>query len=186
MDNAIKQVLLSALVFLPAACGHKGGTVEVEGIVLSQNISADLSLSRARISLKELELEGGTEQDDRDADVENVELELGIANTGTPVLIESADIGTYHTLKLDLSGLLIEGTARGGAFTFTSTIGSEVELVLDPEIDVPASGTAAVAINFNAESWFQGEDGAPLDPADPADRKAIERSILFSMSAELK
>jgi hypothetical protein len=181
----MKQMMVSAVVFL-AACGGAQGVVEIEGVALTQTLPDGLSISRARISLAELEIEGGTEEDDRDADLKSVELEIALAGAGSPIRVESVEAGTYHTLGLEISGILVEGTVRGETFSFTSSIAQELTLALDPEVDVGEAGSAAVAVSFDIASWFQNEDGSILDPNNAGDQKVIEARILSSMTATQK
>lgn len=187
MANTTKSLMLSGvMVILAAACGGESGEVTIEGVALSQALPEGLTISLARVSFAEVEVEGGTAEDDRDGDVKDVALELGFEGAAVGIVVPEVEVGTYHTLGLELSGILIEGTVRGNAFSFTNTLAPEIKLALEPEIDVPASGSAEISISIDVASWFVAEDSSLLDPSSVDHRSAIEARIIASLMAAQK
>ena len=163
------------------------GELRIESVpsVLSpeqnQTPGAETTIERAQIGVSEIELEGGAD-DEREASMGDGVIDVVLGGNPTTVAVDSVEAGSYHTLGIELKTITVEGTHAGAPFTFTSNIEPEVEFGLDPEVDVPAKGSASAGVSFDVPAWFRDADGNALDPNDAANQAAIESSILRSMA----
>ena len=183
MKTSMALALLSG--GLPACTGETG-ELRINSVRSAQTEvpAAGLSVSRALIEVSEIEIEGGTEADEREASMGEGAIDVALGGEPTTVAVDSVEAGSYHTLGIEIKKITVEGTRDGNAFTFTSEIEPEVEFRTDPEVDVPAKGSASVGISFRVDEWFRDEAGNALDPSDRANQGAIEKAILGSMAAD--
>lgn len=211
---------LIAGIALLAGCTETG-TLNVDGQLSESSASlttpgsgrlelgGDLVITRARIAVSEIELEGGSEEDEREAAMGASVVDLELGGAPTRVRVGEAEAGAYHTLGVELhvadgalmflagsrsddladlargepASILVEGTLQGQSFEFRSRLTPEAEFPLEPPVDVPAGGSASVAIVFDVASWFMNADGSVLDPRLPENHTAIDGKILASIAA---
>lgn len=77
--------------------------------------------------------------------------------------------------------LVISGRLPGGApFTYESSV---AVVLVRPATYRMGLNHNNVTINVELNKWFQGPDGVPLDPNDPAAKATIESNILQSIDA---
>lgn len=197
MTNPCTAYLGAAILLV--GCG-KTGRLELEGEVgtASQALASDativlgagdLVIQSARVSVSEIELEGGKEGrlSEREAELGPAEIDLELGGGPTLVATDHVEAGKYHTLGIELvqngDSILVSGVYRDAPFTWASSMGHEVEFRLDPQVDVPADGEAVAGVVFEVGHWFTSANGAVLDPTDPANQAAIEARILDSLAA---
>lgn len=184
-----------------AGCGPSG-TLEVDSKlteITAQGVKptaeglkftgGDLVLTSVRVAVSEIELEGGTEQDEREAEMGAATIDVALDGKPTSVTVDTVDAGAYHTLGIELERSLndasieVKGTYKGRAFTFRSGLDKEVEFRLKPEVTVPENGSATVAVSFDVGHWFKLHSGHVIDPTDPTQKGLIEAQILTSLAA---
>lgn len=185
------------LTILATGC-TESGKLKVEGKVGqqtatlasgAQSLELDdgrLVLMLAHVRVREIEFEGGTEDDEREAELGRATIPLALDGSLTPVAASEVEAGSYHTVGLELRksrGIVVQGSYDGADFEFTSDMSPELEFRLDPQVVVPANGEASVGVQFNVDEWFTAADGSVLNPADAANKGAIEQRILASFSA---
>ena len=193
-----KPHLFPAVLALSGAFACNGnGNLQVDGRLAENSASqgtetglplgdGTLVIERASVAVSEIEFEGGEEESDElEASVGGGTIDLALDGSKTKVTADSVESGTYHTLGMELrsGGVVVEGTYADNAFTYRSDVSPELEFRLDPPVEVPAGGDAAVGVEFDVASWFTAPDGSALDPSDEANRGAIEASIRASMAA---
>jgi hypothetical protein len=152
-----------------------------------------------------VKLETGSDGTIDFVDERSVVVELNL--DGAPVLALSADApsGLYKELEiavdklerghpeeqllirahpdLDNASVLVAGTVqRDGvteSFVFATDLDIDLELEFVPPlaIDVSEEPGLLVLIELDLSGWFRSPSGRLLDPADPADRSAIEGNI---------
>jgi hypothetical protein len=146
-----------------------------------------LVITSASVRVSEIELEGGTEDDELEAELGSGVIRLALDGGPTTVVSDQVDAGSYHTLGLELrggqGGILVEGTYDDAPFTFDSGLRPELEFPLDPKVVVPPDGQTSVAVTFDVAAWFGDPGGDVLDPSESANQGAIEQRILASMAA---
>jgi hypothetical protein len=199
----IRKVLVCSLV--SAALGCTGsGKLKLEGKLSETSVSegssarsmpvgdGTLVIERARISVSELEFEGGDESDELESELGAAVIDLALDGTPTAVTAESVEAGDYHTFGMELrrggpgdfagtdpASIIVDGTYAGREFSYRSAIAPELEFPI--AVNVPEGGEARAAVPFDVAAWFVGADGVVLDPADPAARSTIESRILDSL-----
>jgi hypothetical protein len=192
-----KTRLFPAVLALSGAFACNGnGNLQVDGRLAETSASqgtesslplgdGTLVIERASVAVSEIEFEGGEEEDELEAEVGGGTIDLALDGSKTKVTADSVESGTYHTLGMELrsGGIVVDGTYAENAFTYRSNVNPELEFRLDPPVEVPAGGDAAVGVEFDVASWFVAADGSVLDPSDEANRDAIEASIRASMAA---
>ena len=193
-----KTQLFPAVLALTGAFACNGnGNLQVDGRLAENSASqgtetslplgdGTLVIERASVAVSEIEFEGGEEESDElEASVGGGTIELALDGSKTKVAADSVESGTYHTLGMELrsGGIVVVGTYADTAFTYRSDVSPELEFRLEPPVEVPAGGDAAVGVEFDVASWFVGLDGSVLDPTDAANRSAIETNIRSSMAA---
>lgn len=195
-------LVLTTLLALPA-CGETGklrldgqmaGATPETGAA-SQGLTLGdgrLVIAGARIAVSEIELEGGGEGDELEAEMGSAVIDLKIDGTPTTVAVGEVDAGTYHTLGLEFtrrdldgasSSLVVSGTYEGEPFVFRSSWAPEAEFPLSPDVTVPAGGEATAGVIFDVASWFTEADGSVANPADSAYQARIEQRLVDSISA---
>jgi hypothetical protein len=151
-----------------------------------------LVIDRARVAVSEIELEGGSEDDELEAEMGGAVIDLELGGKPTTVTVGEVETGTYHTLGLELTvvdlggkpaSILVEGTYDGAAFAFRSGWAPEAEFPLKPNVVVPAKGTATAGVTLDVASWFSEPDGSVINPSDPASQSRIEGRVIASISA---
>jgi hypothetical protein len=151
-----------------------------------------LVISRARISVSEIELEGGEEEDELEAEMGPAVIDLNLDGAPTQVAVADVEAGRYHTLGLEFAtrtwdgqkaSILVDGSYEGTPFAFRSAWTPEAEFPLSPEVAVPANGEATAGVTFDVASWFSRADGTVIDPTDAASQEAIEGRVMASISA---
>lgn len=192
-----KSHLFPAVLALSGALACNGnGNLQVDGRLAENSASqgtetslplgdGTLVIERASVAVSEIEFEGGEEEDELEAEVGGGTIDLALDGAKTKVAADSVESGTYHTLGMELrsGGVVVAGTYAGTAFTYRSSVSPELEFSLDPPVEVPAGGDAAVGVEFDVASWFVAPGGSVLDPTDEANRDAIETNIRASMAA---
>ncbi len=151
--------------------------------------------------------DGGGETDQEHHDKECADVRLAPMLLEPPVDASakaqfSVDLpeGTYQEMKIQIhkptpskrdSALLadhpefqgisikVTGTFNGAAFTFTTPVTAEVEVELPTPVEVVAGTPAAVTLQVDLSTWFNGEGGALLSPIQPTEqtRHRIEQNI---------
>jgi hypothetical protein len=192
-----KTHLFPAIVALSGAMACNGnGNLQVDGRLAESSASqgnetnlplgdGTLVIERAGVAVSEIEFEGGEEEDELEASVGGGTIDLALDGSSTKVAADSVESGTYHTLGMELrsGGVVVEGTYADAPFTYRSNVSPELEFRLEPPVEVPADGDAAVGVEFDVASWFTAADGSVLDPSAEANRGAIEANIVASLAA---
>jgi hypothetical protein len=198
-----RKLLICSLVSLAAGCTGTG-KLKLVGKLSEASVSegssarslpvgdGTLVVTSARISVSELEFEGGDESDEMEAELGAGVIDLALDGAPTSVATESVEAGSYHTFGMELrrggpgefggaepASIIVDGTYAGREFSYRSGVAPELEFPIS--VDVPSGGEARAAVPFDVAAWFVGSDGVTLDPTDPAVRDAIEGRILDSM-----
>lgn len=162
------------------------------------------SLTEIKFVVEELELESATE-DSMDFEVENLIVNLPLDGSRIQLTSQPISAGFYDEFELEIEhdedaqvfedpdfydgdkrfSLVVKGIYNGEEFMFRSDEDFEIELELNPALEIADnSGSAQVAINIDNSAWFLDSEGNPLDPTDPANYEAINENIEQSFDAE--
>jgi hypothetical protein len=168
------------------ACTAEIGELRIDSVRSAQTETpaTGFDVQRARIAVSEIEIEGGTEKEEREASMGDGVIEVALGGDPTTVAVDSVEAGPYHTLGIEIKHITVDGTKDGKPFKFESNLKKEIEFRIEPEVDVPAKGTATVGLKFRVSEWFTDASGKILDPSDAGNQGAIESAILASMAAD--
>jgi hypothetical protein len=204
----MKKSLVLALLALIAACSASSNSslslsARAGGVSTTTTTPAatGISVSRIRIALREIELRSRDGSKRAEIEVGPVLIDLGAADLSGgvhKVLDSSVPAGTYdkiefkiHTLESSISAsgaddlvrarasILVDGTFNTKAFQFASAVEAEQELEGSFVIDAKSQN---ITIDIDPTGWFLSGTTV-LDPADPANRPAIEANIARSLAA---
>lgn len=162
------------------------------------------SLTEIKFVVEELELESATE-DSMDFEVENLIVNLPLDGSKIQLTSQAIPAGFYDEFELEIEhdedaqlfddpdfydgdksfSIVIKGIYNGEEFIFRSEEDFEIELEMNPALEISEStGSAQVAINIDTSAWFLDSQGNPLDPTDPANYTTINENIEQSFDAE--
>jgi hypothetical protein len=196
---SMKSCTTVGALLLLAGCGETG-KLRVDSQIAETSLAATsadgttlvvgdgtLVIDSAALSVSEIEFEGGSEEDELEAELGSAHVPLALDGGPTTVAADDVDVGTYHTLGLELrsggNSIAVTGTYAGAPFRFISGLSPELEFPLSPPVEVTADGEASVAVIFDLAAWFTDANGAVIDPNDSANHATIESRILSSMAA---
>jgi hypothetical protein len=170
-----------------------------------------IELDRSGTSSCVAEIEqAGDDHADVGAECEDVQrvpvvVDVPVDNTLHAVLNVPLSEGTYAELEAKLepasttatafnganpnlvgNSVRIEGTYKGNAFVFTSSMRRSLEMKFDPPLVIDAT-TKNATISFDAAKWFLDSNGAVIDPTTATDgsnaKQQIEDNIQRSFHA---
>ncbi len=89
-----------------------------------------------------------------------------------------SDAAAFNTANPNLVGksVRIEGTYKGAAFVFTSSVRRGLEMRFDPPLVIDET-TKNATVSFDVAKWFLDSNGAVIDPATATDGSAAKRHI---------
>ena len=89
-----------------------------------------------------------------------------------------SDATAFNTANPTLVGksVRIEGTYKGAAFVFTSSVRRSLEMRFDPPLVIDAT-TKNATVSFDAAKWFVDSNGAVIDPSTATDGSAARQQI---------
>src|SRR5256885_1219691 len=208
----MKKLLVLPLVALVAACsgGAQNSSLSLSARAGALSSAAStttpsatgVSLTRIRVALRDLELRSRDGKNRAEIALGPIVVDLGSADLSSAglekVLDATVPAGTYDKIKLKIhrlqsadnvagaddlvkasASILIDGTFNGTAFQFATALEAEQELEGKFVIDAT---TQNITLNFDPANWFVSGTTA-LDPADPANKLAIEANIRSSLAA---
>lgn len=128
--------------------------VTIAGHVIAVN-SIDLTLSELEIegfNNAETEIKGGT-------------MLVALPVNGSLVTPVSATVapGVYHKLELKVRTVRIRGTFDGQAFDVTVGVDEDLEMSIDPPLEVRELSQANLTVAVQISNWFRAGDGGALD-----------------------
>jgi len=157
----------------------------------------DFEIQEVRFFVEEMELESVTE-DSLDFEVENFIVNLPL--DGSPLTITERVIpqGLYDEFELEVErpddddievndpdfrdengsySVVVKGLYKGEEFTYRSREDFEIEMDLNPPLEITGSESTSLVINIDVNSWFKDSDGMDLDPKDFNNSELIDDNI---------
>lgn len=134
----------------------------------------DLPLDGNKVSVSTGQIPTGTYR--------QVEVEIGPAEEGSDIQDTTLVEGNADSLRYSMA---IHGTAGGNEFTFKTHKEFEVEIPLNPAVEVTdTTQSANIDLTVDPSDWFKDpETGDYLDPNDPDNHNVIESNIAHSFKA---
>ncbi|WP_069130262.1 hypothetical protein [Rhodohalobacter halophilus] len=163
----------------------------------SNEHSNTLEISEVKMFIEEMEL-GSVMDDSLD-----FEIEYFIANLpldGSPLVITEKQIpaGLYDEFELEIEkpddddvevndpdfrdetgsySLVVKGLFNGEEFTFRSREDFEIDIDLNPPLEVTENESSTLVISIDVNSWFKDRNGEYLDPKDYSNTERINETI---------
>lgn len=160
-------------------------------------------IQQIMLFVEEMELES-IQNDSLDFEIENFIVNLPI--DGSPFVLteqefpagiydefeieiekpDDLDVNVNNTAFRDETGsysIVVRGLFNEVEFTFRSSEDFEIELDLDPPLEIRDGEVAQLTLSVDISSWFKGVDGEDLDPKDPANTEQINKNIEASFEA---
>ncbi|MGD8749397.1 MAG: hypothetical protein PVI44_13115 [Balneolaceae bacterium] len=176
----------------------------------SSTIQAVDSLIEVKLLVKKLELKNSMEEDSLDFEVRDFVADLPLDGSAYAITSAQVPTGVYDKFEVKIhkpengstvqdtsffnnSGnseeetgysIVIRGISNGEKFTYKSNKDFELEMELNPPLEVTDTTSASVAINIDPASWFKDSAGNALDPNNPDNQEAINENIRQSFHAE--
>lgn len=161
-------------------------------------------LTEVKLLVEELELESAMDEDSLDFEAEDLIANLPLDGSEFTLSSEMVPEGIYDEFELEVENddsnvsdpdfynghddgysLVIKRVYNGEEFTYRSDEDFEIELELNPPLEVTANGSSfTVNINIDPSGWFTDSQGQPLDPTDPANEDEIDDNIEDSFEAD--
>src|SRR6266550_3364698 len=88
----------------------------------------------------------------------------------------------FEGVSVKVVGVLKDSGGTDHAFTFISHMKAPIHADFDSSVTVDAN-SMNLTINVDVTSWFKNRSGAIIDPTNPENQRAIERSIRASLRA---
>jgi hypothetical protein len=203
--NSFRVVLACALVCACSGSSQSSDklSLSVQGAALPADAGTAAAISRIRLSVASLKLEGPADGADAGV-IQEIEISggpflvdlSGTALSGSLQQVFDTDVpaGSYRELSVTIApatgaalgdlaaqgdSLIVDGTFNGAPFSFSSKL--TVTEKKEGTFTVGADSNN-VTLSFDSSGWF-GTAAAPLDPAVAANAPAIEANIAASLSA---
>lgn len=164
-----------------------------------------IELTEVKMLVEELELESSVDSDSLDFEVDDLIVNLPLDGSEFELTRSEVPEGLYDEFEMEIEqpdnsssiddtdfydetgngySIVIKGTYSGEDFTYRTDEDFELEMELDPPLDITADSSPSVAIQVDPSGWFKDENGNDLDPNDSASAKQIEENIKKSFNVE--
>lgn len=162
----------------------QAGQTSAKSTSLADSANSGIVLNEVKLFIEEMELES-VQSDSLDLEVENFIVNLPL--DGSPLVLSEVVIpaGLYSEFELEIEkpddedmyvedpefrdetgsySIVVNGTYNGANFTFRSSEDFEIELELNPLLEITESGSSLLVVGVDLSSWFKDEGGTDLDP----------------------
>lgn len=156
----------------------------------------ELIIDEVKLYIDEMELES-IENDSLDFEIEDFIVNLPL--DGSPLTLTEMALpqGIYDEFELEIEkaeddinvndsdfrdetgtySLVVLGTFNGEAFSFRSSEDFELELDLNPPLELGEGESSVLKVTVDVSSWFIGSSGETLDPNNPDNYVIINENI---------
>lgn len=155
----------------------------------------DIQIEEVKLYVTELELES-IRNDFRDFELEDLIIDLPL--DGSPLVLTEREIpdGIYDEFSLELENdgdffvgdpdfydggeeysVVVKGMYDGERFVYRSDEDFEIELDLNPPLEVAESRSELLVISIDIHSWFIDGNGGVLNPNNPQYFERIDTNI---------
>jgi hypothetical protein len=128
-----------------------------------EDFIVNLPLDGSPLTLTELALPQGI-YDEFELEIEKAEDDINVSDSDF-----RDETGTYS--------VVVKGTYNGESFTFRSSEDFELELELNPPLELVESESSILKVTIDVSSWFTGLSGETLDPNEEANYERINENI---------
>ncbi len=196
---AIDQEVPMTLSFVVEPRAGLAGMSAQPGLALASAAEA-LTLDIVALNVEELvlEREGGDAQGDSDGDSDadsdsdnganekfvvagtiiNLPLDGGLI---TP-LSQPVPAGRYEEIELDIQAVRLVGTADGESFDVLVPVDLELEMEVEPPMEVSGDEVFNITISVDPLAWLDNSDGTFIDPRDLATDATLMNTVRQRMA----
>jgi ribosomal protein L11 len=168
--------------------------------VFDEDATAVLTIDEVKLFIEEMELGGARRTDD--FETSNFVLNLPLDGSRFRVTHVELPAGFYDELELEISkpesgvivgdpdfrdgsrnySLVVRGTYNGTNFIFRSDSDFEIDVDINPHLEIKRGENSVIAIAIDFERWFKDSDDSNLNPNDSKNSKQINENIKKSLS----
>lgn len=177
------------------------------GVALKYKTSSHLTLTEAKLLVRNIEFESAIDQDSLDFETGTIIMSLNLNGGITEVAVSEIQPGIYDEIEFDIhkpednevvsdsdfrigdSGderfsVVIRGNIDGNDFLYRSNENFEIELELANNIEILENdNNLDITLKVDISGWFMDELGNPLDPRNFDHKSEIDESIKRSFEA---
>ncbi|MFW6347401.1 MAG: hypothetical protein ACOC2C_02165 [Cyclonatronaceae bacterium] len=162
-----------------------------------------LEIQEVKFFIDEVELES-VQNDWLDFEVEEFIVNLPL--DGSPLIITEREVppGLYDEFELEIErpddsdppvndadfndetgrySVVVKGLFQDEPFMFRSDEEFEIEMDINPALEVTEAGSDILKITIDIDGWFAGNSSEVLDPTNPANKALINQNIARSFQA---
>lgn len=160
----------------------------------------EVVIQEIKLFIEEMELES-IQNDSLDFEIENFIVNLPL--DGSPLVLTEQvfPAGIYDEFEIEIEkpddldvnvsdpdfrddsgsySIVVSGLYNGTEFTFKSSEDFEIEIELNPALEITDGESALLVLTMEISNWFKGADGVDLDPNDSANTEQINENIEIS------
>jgi hypothetical protein len=176
---------------------HVKSATAVSKQVQTSNSLSGIEIQEVKLFIEEMELES-IQEDSLDFEIENFIVNLPL--DGSPLVLTEQEIpaGIYDEFDLEIEkpddvdvqvndtdfrdetgsySVVVKGLFNGEEFMFRSSEDFEIDVDLNPALELGEGGNSVLIISVDVSSWFRGADGEDLDPNNPNNAERINENI---------
>jgi len=165
--------------------------------IQTSNSQIGIKIQEVKLFVEEMELES-IQNDSLDFEIENFIVNLPL--DGSPLILTEQEIpaGIYDEFELEIEkpddgevavndpdfrdetgsySIVVKGLYNGEEFMFRSSEDFEIDIDLNPPLELGDGGNSVLIISVDVYSWFKGADGEDLDPNNPNNTERINENI---------
>jgi hypothetical protein len=164
---------------------------EIDGFIVNE----------VKFHVEELELESVLD-DARDFELEDIIVNLPLDGSPFTITEKEIPVGVYDEFELEIEkakdgfnlsdpdfrdangsySIVVKGEYEGEEFLYRSDEDFEIEMDLNPVLELNESGNSVLVISTDVDSWFLDSNGNVLDPNNSANISSVNRNIERSFS----
>ncbi|PWN06199.1 hypothetical protein [Rhodohalobacter mucosus] len=164
--------------------------------VQGQQDVSGLTIDEVKLYIDEMELES-IENDSLDFEIEDFIVNLPLDGSPLTLTEQALPQGIYDEFELEIEkaeddinvsdsdfrdetgtySLVVLGTFNGESFIFRSTDDFELELELNPPLELTGGESSILQVTADVSSWFKGASGEDLDPNNADNFETINQNI---------
>jgi hypothetical protein len=173
------------------------GSVDEAMLTSNNEQSNTLEIQEVKLFIEKMELKS-INDDSSDFEIENFIANLPL--DGSPLVITEKQIpaGLYDEFELEIEkpddddvqindsdfrdetgrySLVVKGLFNGEEFTFRNSEDFEIEMDLNPPLEIAEAENSTLVISIDVDSWFTSSNGETLDPKDSNNTELINDNI---------
>ena len=172
-------------------------TGSTSGQLLAGQQLMNYDIQEVKLFIDEMELESVSE-DSSDFEDENFIVNMPLDGSPVNLSQQAIEPGLYDEFELEVErpdddedsvsdpdfrdgdrtySVVVKGLYQGEEFIYRSTEDFEIEIDLNPALEVLESEVTSLVINIDVISWFKDLNGNDLDPMDSSNFERINENI---------